>query len=58
MKKVKCVECGVEFDVPDDVIVGEVISCPDCGLELEVVEIEGDVVKAKVLQVSGEDWGE
>ncbi|RLI29415.1 lysine biosynthesis protein LysW [Candidatus Bathyarchaeota archaeon] len=57
-KKVKCTECDAEFEVPDDVVVGEVISCPDCGLELEVVEIEGDTVKVKILQVSGEDWGE
>ena len=58
MKKVRCVECDVEFEVPDDVVVGEVLSCPDCGLELEVTEIKGDNVKVKVLQVSGEDWGE
>jgi alpha-aminoadipate carrier protein LysW len=58
MKKTYCPECGAEIEVADDVIVSEIVSCPDCGLELEVTEIEGETVKVKVLQVSGEDWGE
>jgi alpha-aminoadipate carrier protein LysW len=58
MKKVKCPECAAEFEAPDDVVIGEILTCPDCGLELEVTEISGDEVKVKVLQVSGEDWGE
>jgi alpha-aminoadipate carrier protein LysW len=58
MKKAYCLECGAGIEVSDDVIVGEIVSCPDCGLELEVTGIEGGNVKVKILQVSGEDWGE
>lgn len=56
--KVKCPECGVEFDVSDDVIIGEIVTCPDCGLELEVTKIEAKNIEVKPLQVAGEDWGE
>ena len=56
--KVKCPECDAQFDAPKDVIKGEVLSCPDCGLELEVSTVESQNVTVKKLQVSGEDWGE
>lgn len=56
--KVKCPECGAEFDAPDDVIVGEIVSCPDCGLELEVSSIQSGKVDVKMVRISGEDWGE
>jgi len=56
--KVTCPECAAEFDAPNDVMVGEIISCPDCGLELEVCEITGGNVTLKSAQIEGEDWGE
>jgi alpha-aminoadipate carrier protein LysW len=31
-----CVECGAEFDI-DEVEVGDIVSCPECGLEMEVL---------------------
>jgi alpha-aminoadipate carrier protein LysW len=55
---VKCLECGCDFDVPDDVIVGEIVTCPDCGLELEVARIEAGKIELKSAKVEGEDWGE
>ncbi|MHA1820965.1 MAG: lysine biosynthesis protein LysW [Promethearchaeota archaeon] len=57
-RKCECPACYFEFDVDDDVIVGEVINCPDCGVDLEVVEINGDQVKCKEAEMSEEDWGE
>jgi len=56
--KVKCPECAAEFDAPEDVIVGEIVSCPDCGLELEVSKVEGGKLEVKIAHVAGEDWGE
>ncbi len=56
--KVKCPECDCEFDAPKDVVKGEVLTCPDCGLELEVVNIDTDPVEVKKMQIAGEDWGE
>jgi alpha-aminoadipate carrier protein LysW len=58
MPKIKCPDCGAEFDAPQDASPGEIVSCPDCGLELEIKSIKGDVVEVKELAVEGEDWGE
>ncbi|MFQ5762398.1 MAG: hypothetical protein ACE5PO_05115 [Candidatus Bathyarchaeia archaeon] len=56
--KAVCPECNANFDAPADVVKGEVLSCPDCGLELEVSEVSGEKVAVKKLQIAGEDWGE
>ncbi len=53
-----CPECDAEVKIPHDVIIGEIVSCPDCGQELEIVEIANGNVKVKVAEVEGEDWGE
>lgn len=54
----KCPECDAELGIPDDVLLGEILSCSDCGLELEVKQIEGDHVELQELVIEGEDWGE
>lgn len=46
------------FEIAKDAIVGEVITCPECGSDLEIVEISGDIAKSRKVQLSGEDWGE
>lgn len=46
------------FEIAEDAIVGEVITCPECGSDLEIVEISGDIAKSRKVQLSGEDWGE
>ena len=33
-----CVECEAEFDI-DEPEVGEMVSCPECGLDMEVITI-------------------
>jgi len=58
MAKVICPDCSAEFDVPDDVMVGEIVSCPDCGLDLEVVKVEGSNVELQRIAIEKEDWGE
>ncbi len=57
-KKCECASCYFEFEVEDDVIEGEVIPCPDCAADLEIVEISGSTVKTQVAEISEEDWGE
>ena len=52
------VEDTEEIEVTDDVMKGEILSCPSCGLELEVTENKGDCVELKELGIEGEDWGE
>ncbi|MEM1538619.1 MAG: alpha-aminoadipate/glutamate carrier protein LysW/ArgW [Candidatus Nezhaarchaeales archaeon] len=56
--KVKCPECDGEINVPEDVVVGEIISCPDCGREYEVYEVSPNGVSIRPAEVEGEDWGQ
>ena len=58
MTKTTCPDCLAEIDLPDDVMVGEIVSCPDCGLELEVESAEGGKIALQKLVIEKEDWGE
>jgi alpha-aminoadipate carrier protein LysW len=53
-----CTECGGTLTLPEDVLVGEIVSCPDCGNEFEVKEKkEAEVTLVPAPKVE-EDWGE
>ena len=54
----KCDECGGTIKIPKDAVVGEIVSCPDCGLEYEISKIAEDNVELKPAETVGEDWGE
>jgi len=54
----KCPDCEANVVVADDALVGEIVSCPDCGLDLEVKAIEGQRVDLLKLSIEKEDWGE
>ena len=58
--KNKCPDCDSELDVPFDIEKGEILSCPGCGLELEVKNINdgGECADLQELTIEGEDWGE
>ncbi|MGQ9468470.1 MAG: alpha-aminoadipate/glutamate carrier protein LysW/ArgW [Nitrososphaerales archaeon] len=56
--KVKCLECDGDIELPNDVTIGEIVTCPDCGLDFEVSEINPDNVFLKRAEPIGEDWGE
>ncbi len=52
-----CPECEAALDVEDDEVEeGEVINCPDCGLEQEVVHIHP--IEVERLEDQDEDEGE
>ncbi|MCW3998344.1 MAG: hypothetical protein NWF10_07235 [Candidatus Bathyarchaeota archaeon] len=53
-----CPDCDESLSIPDDTEKGEILSCPSCGLELEVKEINNDSVDLQELTIEGEDWGE
>ena len=53
-----CNECGEKISVPNDFIVGEIVSCKDCSSEYEVGEINNGTVLLKPSEQVGEDWGE
>ena len=53
-----CTECGANLAVPNDAIVGELVSCKDCSQEYEVAEISSANVLLRPAEQVGEDWGE
>jgi alpha-aminoadipate carrier protein LysW len=53
-----CTECGAVIVVPDDAIVGEIVSCKDCSSEYEVAELSKGTAVLKAAEQVGEDWGE
>lgn len=52
----ECLECGAELELEADVEVGEIVVCPDCGVELEVISL--DPIALDLAPEVEEDWGE
>ena len=53
-----CMDCGADLDIPADTLTGEIIGCPDCGLDF-VIEVDDSGSKhLRELLIEGEDWGE
>jgi alpha-aminoadipate carrier protein LysW len=51
-----CTECEAEITLDSSTEVGEIIQCPDCGMDLEVTSVDPpEVVPAPEEE---EDWGE
>ena len=54
----ECKMCGGIVAIPNDVIKGEILSCPDCGLDFEVGSDEkGSLILVPAEKIK-EDWGE
>ena len=51
-----CPECSATVAVPTGAVEGEIVVCPDCATELEVVGL-APAVLATAPEVE-EDWGE
>jgi alpha-aminoadipate carrier protein LysW len=51
-----CVICDGNILLDENIIVGEIVCCPDCGTELEVLSVE-PLELAEAPEVE-EDWGE
>jgi len=56
MTQATCVTCGGDVALPDDVEIGEILDCGDCGTELEVIAV--DPVELAEAPELAEDWGE
>ncbi|NMC86075.1 MAG: lysine biosynthesis protein LysW [Anaerolineaceae bacterium] len=56
MNPVNCPECDAEITLEAGVEVGEIIVCPDCGVDLEVVSL--DPAEIQPAPMEQEDWGE
>lgn len=53
-----CMDCEALIEIPEDSLSGEIISCPDCGLDFAIVEDETGLLSIQELVIEGEDWGE
>ncbi len=51
-----CPECESEVAFQDSTEVGEIIQCPDCGMDLEVLSL--DPAELAPAPEEEEDWGE
>ena len=55
-QQVPCPECGAAVDLPKGTVQSEIVSCGDCGVDLEVVNID-PLELAPAPEEEG-DWGE
>jgi alpha-aminoadipate carrier protein LysW len=56
MTQITCVECAGSVDVDDGLMQGEILQCPDCGVELEVLTL--NPLTVELAPEVEEDWGE
>jgi len=54
----ECQECGAEIKIPADSLVGEIVTCPDCGSDFEIANKTQNGVDLKPAESVGEDWGQ
>ena len=51
-----CPECDADVDIPTDAMENELISCLECGMELEIMSL--DPIELELAPEVEEDWGE
>jgi alpha-aminoadipate/glutamate carrier protein LysW len=51
-----CTECEAEITLEPSTEVGEIIQCPDCGMDLEVISVAPPELAPAPEEE--EDWGE
>jgi alpha-aminoadipate carrier protein LysW len=56
MSVVSCPECAAAVTLEAGTEVGEIVICPDCGVDLEVTALEPAAVQLAPMEQ--EDWGE
>ncbi|MFH0875510.1 MAG: lysine biosynthesis protein LysW [archaeon] len=53
----ECEECGAALSLDENKLeVGEIVSCPDCGVELEITG--KNPLAVALAPMEEEDWGE
>jgi alpha-aminoadipate carrier protein LysW len=52
----ECPECGASISIPANAMQHELLPCPDCGTELEIISLN-PVTLDRAPEVQ-EDWGE
>ncbi|MEJ5241473.1 MAG: lysine biosynthesis protein LysW [Anaerolineales bacterium] len=56
MSQATCPECAAEIALQASTEIGEILVCPDCGIDLEVISLEPPMVEPAPMEQ--EDWGE
>lgn len=56
MNQILCPECAGEIMLEPDIELGEILVCPDCGVDLEVLSLEP--ITIELAPMEEEDWGE
>lgn len=51
-----CPECDAEVGISADAMQNELLACPDCGAELEIISL--DPLHLELAPETEEDWGE
>lgn len=51
-----CPECAADITLADDTLPSEIVQCPDCGVELEVMSLDPPTLE--LAPEEEEDWGE
>lgn len=51
-----CPECDGDIDIPADAVENELIACLECGVELEIMNL--DPIELELAPEVEEDWGE
>ncbi len=51
-----CPECEGEVEIPADAMENELLSCEECGTELEIMSL--DPISLELAPEVEEDWGE
>ena len=51
-----CPTCAATIEIPNDLLLGEILPCNDCGVELEVRSLEP--LQLDLAPAIEEDWGE
>ena len=54
----ECKDCAGEIKLPQDAMIGEIITCADCGADFEIASKNDNTVEIKPAETIGEDWGE
>jgi alpha-aminoadipate carrier protein LysW len=56
VNKVKCLECQAEIKPGNDLQKGEVVTCPECSTDLEIISVKP--LKIALAPEVQEDWGQ
>jgi alpha-aminoadipate carrier protein LysW len=56
MSNTNCPECEADIALEAGTEISEIIVCPDCGVDLEVLSLEP--VQIDLAPMEEEDWGE